>query len=529
MMNLRSKLHLAIRPTRKSSSSGKWDQSGSESSGAAGAGAGTGAGGRAAPPPRMMSLASLPAELLRKIAACCDLLDILALRGTCRAIRGGVDDASVYMESLRMHIPPFTSLCVIGRDALLDALKAQLAGHEPAMRVWAAMAVAVERRASLRNKVRAFLVPLLEVCRTRADDGSPPVGPNTVEELESKIAVMSTLLVLGYSNICDLETSNYLMSLNSWRTKQRLWRESKLLENRQLNLQIAFSMVMGAIQPPPWTLGGDEHDRRMKELAYRVKAEYHSHNLSHVNDAFSTTWEGLQTRSLQLAGVMAYLLRAKGQEDLPRADRIPYLDPSVCDDDSRNDDADTAQPAPKLPLLDRTDGTTSSYLTTSGRSWQEWYSSRAQEVVSAIDEEDWYGYYIYSLEMGTSSDPAMEDIRFSVAPADNGNSSSRKKSTVSASSSSSGRGALQVEARGCKDGITRAFNFVGSVAAATGMVSLEKQYVGAHSWAYEGVVTPLGILGEWGRQGATGMMGYFWLWKRSWMDRDVKVDSLPYY
>lgn len=300
------------------------------------------------------------------------------------------------------------------------------------------------------------------------------------------------------SDLCDLELGYELLGINNWSIKQKIWPESRLLGDKQLSLQLAFCTAMSLLQPADWALVKKQPPNKFKLAALAIKREFQGEQMSPMNAAFCNSWDGLQTRSLQLAAVITYLMKSAEKPDLPLADKIPFINPLPHNGDPRS--------RPRLPLLDRGRG---SYLATTAQSWQEWYTSRIREMIESIEEEEWYGYYIYALNIGTSSDPAMEGIQFTTGAED-------------------AKGNITLEAKDAMDGIVRGFNFAGSINRTTGIVSLKKQYIGAHQWTYEGVMTPLGIVGEWGRA-QQGMFGHFWLYKRSWIDNNAKPEREIYY
>ena len=319
------------------------------------------------------------------------------------------------------------------------------------------------------------------------------------------------------------------MAINPWTMKANIWSEKKLLAQKQLSLQLAFTMALGIIHPWNWSnIPADTPEYR--SLAHRVRADYHSEDFTSSNQSFWLSWEGLHTRSLQLAGLMAYILKISGLEDTPRSDLIPLLRDARSHSQSNLATA-TASSRPsqlKIPLLEKTKGGSYGGITGQSNSWQEWYTSRVRDLVNTIDEDEedeWYGYYVYTLTNTDnlnpigSKDPAMENIHFKrgrVPPTPSTTTAAATAKKRSPSYTSLTPQKLPLEARDCQDGITRSFDFVGTVSPATGIVSLRKNYLDAHSWDYEGVMTPLGIVGEWGKED-TGFNGYFWLWRRSWM------------
>lgn len=321
------------------------------------------------------------------------------------------------------------------------------------------------------------------------------------------------------------------MAINPWTMKANIWSEKKLLAQKQLSLQLAFTMALGLIHPWKWSNLPAETPE-YHSLAHRVRADYHSEDFTSSNQSFWLSWEGLHTRSLQLAGLMAYNLKVSGLEDTPRSDLIPLLRDIRSHTNSATALASSPPPQLKIPLLEKTKGGSHGGITGQSNSWQEWYISRVRDLVNTIDDDDddeWYGYYVYTLTSSDninpigSKDPAMENIHFKLGRPSQ--SSSTASATATSTTTAKKRSPsstpltpqkLPLEARDCQDGITRSFDFVGTVAPATGIVSLRKNYLNAHSWEYEGVMTPLGILGEWGKED-TGFNGYFWLWRRSWM------------
>lgn len=350
------------------------------------------------------------------------------------------------------------------------------------------------------------------------------------------------------------------MAINAWMVKSSIWSEKKLLANKQLSLQLAYSMAAGLMHPGDWS-GIPAEDPGYHSLAQRVRADYHGEDFTSSNQSFWLSWEGLHTRSLQLAGLIAYILKVGGFEDTPRSDLLPML----LNDDAAAAAAATpppsspgAPPPParqqpprlRIPLLEKVGGGggDGGGIRVRSNTWQEWYTSRVRDLVATVEDEEWYGYYVYTLvntdnlnPIG-SRDPAMENIHFKLggrpAPAgsaspphlhhqQNNHQQQQQQQPSAPGATASPPQRLSLEAKGGMDGITKEFDFVGTIALNTGLVTLKKNYIGAHYWDYEGVMTPLGIVGEWGKEG-TGFNGYFWLWKRSWMDRDGRGETYAY-
>lgn len=378
------------------------------------------------------------------------------------------------------------------------------------------------------------------------------------------------------------------MFINHWSVKSSIWAERTLLKHKDLSLQLAFSTVLGLLHRNPWTSSSPPPSpfaEDYRALARRVRADYRGAELSASAQSFWLSWEGLHARSLQLAGLIACVLRSGGFEDVPRSDLLPLLrgprasvatttadsGPDVDIGDRDRSEAgkqthSTAQTAQiRVPLLENagsiisngTTTTTTNITTTDGPvssesgagpvraqpgSWQAWYASRVRDLVSSIAEDEWYGYYVYTLDWADgpggvgSSDPAMENIHFRLGDSEISHDNNNNKSPTSNPRPNSSPNPtttkswppsktptsptpkpIPLSALGARDGVTAHFDLTGTVNPATGVVSLRKRYHGAHHWDYDGVVTPVGIVGEWGREG-TAFDGYFWLWKKGWMD-----------
>lgn len=294
------------------------------------------------------------------------------------------------------------------------------------------------------------------------------------------------------------------------------------MKNREISLQMAFTMVLGLIYPSDWS-GMPISPPEFLSLAQRVRTDFRGLDFTSSSQSFYLSWEGLQTRSLQLAGLIAYILKSGGLEDVPRSDLLPLLCGSPPTSDRWTINSSRSAPRQlKMPLLENF---SRSGIQTQPNSWQEWYTSRVRDLVNTIEDDEWYGYYVYTLgdndspSPGGAQDPAMENIFFKLGSGPPLSSSRSQASTIT-SATATYLSKLPLEARGGKDGVMADFDFVGSINTSTGMMNLRKSYRGAHHWDYEGIMTPLGIVGEWGREG-TGFDGYFWLWKRSWMGGDV--------
>ncbi|KAJ4413582.1 hypothetical protein N0V82_008443 [Gnomoniopsis sp. IMI 355080] len=432
---------------------------------------------------------------------------------------------------------------MLNQDVLIDMVKAQLDedSRDDDFRRDVFLCLAVTIPARQRARVKGAVRSLLARARIRGSCRDSGLGEDPQDlhgyhndfdlaaQLERSIGVVSTLLVMGYSDMCDLDTGRHLIILNHWSVKSNLWTERRLLKFREINLQMAFTMVLGLIHPSDWSDVPISPPDFLR-LAQRVRADFRGLDFTSSSQSFYLSWEGVQTRSLQLAGLIAYILKSGGLEDVPRSDLLPLLR-----DISPTSDRWAIHPSPsaprlKMPLLENFSSTG---IRTQPSSWQEWYTSRVRDLVNTIDDDEWYGYYVYTLgdndnpSPGGAQDPAMEKIYFKLGGSGPPLPSSRSQASTITSPTATYLSKVSLEARGGKDGVMADFDFVGSINTSTGMVNLRKSYRGAHQWDYEGIMTPLGIVGEWGREG-TGFDGYFWLWKRSWMVGDAVTRTHAY-
>ena len=121
-------------------------------------------------------------------------------------------------------------------------------------------------------------------------------------------------------------------------------------------------------------------------------------------------------------------------------------------------------------------------------------------TVDFLEDGEWAGFYSisYSPRRGRGEsayfDPPMHSIRFV------------------ATAQSSDPTALSLQGTG-EDAIG-AFDLEGKIAPETGNISLRKTYSGGSPvWDWICIMTPMGIVGSWGR-GEYG--GWIWLWKTGW-------------
>ncbi|POS75008.1 hypothetical protein DHEL01_v206604 [Diaporthe helianthi] len=496
--------------------------------------------------PRRLALDTLPEHLVHKVAISCGCDDILGLRHTCRTLHRALDSLGLWAEIARRRMDPPTN-GTPGRDVLIEMIKAQMNSNDSMTRdqdarrdAFLCLAVTIPPRQ--RARIKATMGPLLARARIKGSGRGPETAPDRrpdQQDQQDQSGGGPRPDQSGNSDVCDVDLGRALMAINPWTMRANIWSEKKLLAQKQLSLELAFTMALGLIHPWNWSNVPAEAPE-YQTLARRVRADYHGEDFTSSNQSFWLSWEGLHTRSLQLAGLMAYILKTSGLEDTPRSDLIPLLRGATSQSNSvKAPTSSPSRPQLKIPLLEKTRGGIHGGIMGQSNSWQEWYTSRVRDLVNTIDEDDddeWYGYYVYTLTSTDnrnpigSKDPAMENIHFklgrppptpppppppaSISSATATATTTKKRSSPSSTPQTPQK--LPLEARDCQDGITRSFDLVGTVAPSTGIVSLRKNYVDAHSWEYEGVMTPLGIVGEWGKE-ETGFNGYFWFWRRSWM------------
>lgn len=231
-------------------------------------------------------------------------------------------------------------------------------------------------------------------------------------------------------------------------------------------------------------------DRYMIQLAQDTETLQESRFLQElVDDESYAPWDVVQIYGIRIANTIAFQSHCgRESQDLPKLRRIPFITPGL-----------TSGSTFSLPLF----GPDSERLyAADGRSWAAWLRSRVSDMVDRVCDEDWYGYYIPEEDISL----AMKKIQFKW----NSDSANPRRS---------------LQAINCLDGVGP-FMLTGTIEKPSGRVSLVKQYIGAHAWQYEGIMTPFGICGWWGRPGATGRqarLGLFWLWPIKWSEIPERV------
>ena len=125
-----------------------------------------------------------------------------------------------------------------------------------------------------------------------------------------------------------------------------------------------------------------------------------------------------------------------------------------------------------------------------------------------LADGEWRGFY--SVPNSTAKyDPPMHGIKFSA------------KDLSPAGPIERIAGPVELIAMDGRDGVG-AFSLVGTVSKSNGWVDLRKEYKnlagttgGSLSWNWYGVMTPFGIVCNWG---APGWGGWVWLWKAKWTE-----------
>lgn len=114
-----------------------------------------------------------------------------------------------------------------------------------------------------------------------------------------------------------------------------------------------------------------------------------------------------------------------------------------------------------------------------------------------LEDGEWAGFYSVPYRRGNSPsfDPPMHGIHFVVT------------------ANTNGQGTLNLQSTG--EDAVGAFDLEGKLAPGTGHISMKKTYSGGSPvWDWVCIMTPVGIVGEWGGGGTYG--GGIWLWKTGW-------------
>ncbi|KAI5925353.1 hypothetical protein F4810DRAFT_660129 [Camillea tinctor] len=513
----------------------------------------------------MVYLVDLPVEIIQLIAGCCPALDILALSRTCRRFQLACDDPAVFQQSFEAYLPEPSSPSFPDKHALVSFMRAYVEGdrvpcqrHDGPVRTWACLAVAANRL----SVVTSTLARAASIVKMYATLESQELGRDTKELIQGLVGLLSTLPIWGYAEVCNTEIAAILDSLCpiffSHRSSMQHLRIDRSLGN-EYPLRFAFCLSLSGLRAGdsqrleaqstesgdpviPLGPGTDALLIVIKSVIYGIGDRPGYYN-------FRASWIGQQTHALLLTTLIArnlqygqpdYLIFGLGAVPGARTTRTHILDPSKIEfispwyfssnvargNDQQSDDLENNQssgdisnmsstsvplPAardslrPQFPILDpdfvRFRGSMNDkgryFSPFAGDDWLAWYTTRIRDIARKLDEGEWYGYYTYGLSLAGKVDEPMERIHFRRTGSDGDTYS--------------------IEALECFDGIGP-FTLRGHVnASATECtVKIHKRYSG-HGFTWNGLVTPLGIIGEYSSPRSQRPYGYFWLWKRSWM------------
>ncbi|KAI1776482.1 hypothetical protein F4818DRAFT_350856 [Hypoxylon cercidicola] len=453
----------------------------------------------------MPALTDLPTELIQLVAGRCPALDIIALSQTCRLLKRACDNAAVFQMSFELHLPEVNSTAFKDRKALVHFMTSYVDGpKKPCQRnegpkmTWLCLAVAVH----WLPDILVELGRLASSVNVHATLNPPQMGQETKEALRGVIGFLSTLPIWGCADACDAKVAALL----------------------DYPLQFAFSLAMSSLkrrQPlKTHDLVGDPRSVFMSstnQLLTVVRGNYDGREMGSDYDKFQGSWIGKQTHALLLMTLISrniyHVLKATVPNRLPNPNKIEFLGPwYFVADKGKYDEHTTWTEAtslrPRFPLLTpnliATQGAKGRYFYPfAGDEWWSWYTTRARDLARRLDEGEWNGTYTYDLQLGGRVDAPMQGIQF------------RRTATKGDTYS--------VEALDGTDGVNR-FTLSGEVDASAGecRVRFRKQYP-AVGYDWDGLVTPLGICGGYGFPENPRPSGYFWLWKREWMDVDEDI------
>ncbi|KAI0484967.1 hypothetical protein GGR56DRAFT_616360 [Xylariaceae sp. FL0804] len=505
----------------------------------------------------MAPFLNLPLELLQLIVGTCPARDILRLSQTCRALRLACLDPVVFQRSFEIYIPDPVSPVLGDKSTLVHILKVYVDGprrpcrrNEDPGRTWLCLAVA----ASQLSLATRELERLASSVKLHATLESQQLGRDTRESLQGVIGFLSTVPVWGYTTICNANLAATLDSL----CPIFFSRAPALLPLRidqslgiEHPIRFTFCLALSGLQADNWNqpnLGSTETgDPRIPlgpgtdALQAVVKAVFEGGRTGPDYASFSFSWIGKQTHALLLAvlitrnlqyvsrdgqpGVLGWILglttagaSRRIQIRLPRPEKIEFYSPWYFDNlrDGAGDHAGVQDTKlhPRFPILSpklsKVRGIPNDrgrcFYPFAGDDWWAWYRARVRDMTQRVDEGEWYGHYTYGISLAGRVDGPMERICF-------------KKTKTSGD-------VYTIEAKDCSDSIGR-FNLSGELNSAgiLGSVRLKKTYTETHhSFTWDGLVTPLGMLGRYYHEfvhGLAGASGYFWLWKIEWMDDET--------
>lgn len=129
------------------------------------------------------------------------------------------------------------------------------------------------------------------------------------------------------------------------------------------------------------------------------------------------------------------------------------------------------------------------------RQWDKWIQNNCSRLAKKthICEDEWCGYLFHDPYLLTMS-TMLEGIWFSMG-----------HKTVSCDISSYGREGNQT------------FTLKGELSEIDARVTLVQDYTGSQIYHWHCSITPFGIVGYWSIRHSTELLGYVWLWKRTWV------------
>ncbi|CAJ2513181.1 Uu.00g013000.m01.CDS01 [Anthostomella pinea] len=501
----------------------------------------------------MATFVTLPVELIQSIAAWCRAPDILRLSQTCQLFQAACDEPAVFQHSFEAHLSEPISSFFQDKNALVHFVKPYVEGpkkpsqlNEGPTATWRCLAVAAARIPDATVELER----LASSVKLHATLDSQQLGQDTEESLHGVLGLLSTLPIWGYSATCSSVVAATLDSLcpilfPKSRALQQLRIDRSLSTEKPV--QFAFCLALSGLQLDDWQqskLASTENgDPRIPlgpgtdALRGLVKSVFERERPRPDYAVFEESYIGRHTHALLLSVLITRNLQyvsKQGQTGLlplfsalriggtgrrvrtrvPDPGKIQFVGSPYTAQRQSGDDEDPQVVSehslqPRFPLvtpsLARFRGATNDrgryFYPFAGDEWWSWYRTRSNDLAKRLDEGEWYGCYTYGLGLADRVDDPMQGIFF-------------RKREIHGDT-------YFVEALDCSDG-GGSFNLTGEVNASdlAGTIIFRKQYA-SHVLVWEGLITPLGILGQYHR--VTGLPrdwqhGYFWLWKRDWMD-----------
>ncbi|KAI1417053.1 hypothetical protein F5Y13DRAFT_103736 [Hypoxylon sp. FL1857] len=482
----------------------------------------------------MPAFTDLPPELLQLIAGTCPALDILALSRTCRHLKKTCDTAAVYQMSFEQHLPELTSNAFSSGSALTRFMQRYVDGpNKPCQRndgpkkAWLCLAVAVSRFQDV--------LPELRMVISRFRSMGVHFDEDRDRSLSGLIGFLATLPVWGCTAACNIELASILDDVYGFFFPEGLKHHTHRQYTRgELPLQFAFCLAMSGLEScraPQLEIYDLSHNETIKFATYNnlVPAEgRYSAGMGQDHGRSQGSWIDKQSQALLLVDLIARnscnvtnekstlfaRIRTLGWRfnkdklppELPNPRKIEFLGSWYFAGDKGKDIEHVATPLrPRFPLLEphliRCSGGRGRYFQPfAGDEWWSWYTTRVRDLSRRLDEGEWYGTYAPTLLAGSKAGSPLERIRFRKTSADGDTYAVEAPDGIDYAGTFTLQGEIKVSDMGCT-------------------VRLQKQYKKKYSSAvhyWRGTLTPLGICGDvYDRISAKG---YFWLWKREWMN-----------